>query len=139
MEAQARIRNITVHRDIQSDLTFVWMDRNQIEQVLINLCANAIDAMPSGGNLSVFAHQAGNKLVIQVTDTGNGISSDIQSRIFKPFFTTKEVGKGTGLGLSLAYDIIQKHKDQLEFKSKVGKGTTFTIRLPVKNNSTTDK
>lgn len=139
IEAQARVRNILIDLDIQQDLTEVWMDRNQIEQVLINLCANAIDAMSPGGRLSVFVHQTGPSLIIQVVDTGTGIPPEVQTRMFEPFFTTKEIGKGTGLGLSLAYDIVQKHQGQIEFKTTPGKGTTFTVRLPIKNKARPSK
>ena len=102
VETQARIRNISVRRDISGNLPPVQADRTQIEQVIINLCTNALDAMSAGGTLTLQARGQGQSVEIRVTDTGAGIPSDIQGRIFEPFFTTKEVGKGTGLGLSSA-------------------------------------
>jgi len=128
-----------------SDLSTVYADPGQIEQVLMNLAVNARDAMAGGGELLI---ETRNILVdetycrtqpcshsipaveITVSDTGVGMDSALQQHIFEPFFTTKEVGKGTGLGLALAYGIIKQHDGTIEVASEVGRGTTFRIYLP---------
>lgn len=133
-----------------SDLT-VLADVAQIEQVLMNLATNARDAMPEGGKLTirtdmmdldnkfVKAHgygKPGKYAVISVEDTGVGMSEKTRDRVFEPFFTTKEVGKGTGLGLSIVYGIIKQHNGYVNVLSEPGKGSTFTMYLPVVKNST---
>jgi two-component system NtrC family sensor kinase len=87
--------------------------------------------MPEGGTLSFKANADGRRLVIEIQDTGIGIPVEDMSRIFEPFFTTKEVGKGTGLGLAVCYGIITDHGGRLNVRSNIGKGTTFTIYLPI--------
>jgi two-component system NtrC family sensor kinase len=88
--------------------------------------------MPQGGDLTIRASlEDANKIKIQVQDTGTGISDENLPHIFDPFFSTKDVGRGTGLGLSVSYGVVKKHGGQIQVKSKVGKGTTFTIILPV--------
>jgi len=116
-----------VPREIRAD-----MDPRQIQQVLINLTTNAIQAMKTGGKLAIRAFRHPNKpgVFIQVEDSGEGISEDDLPRIFDPFFTTKDVGQGTGLGLSVSHGIIKKHGGSIEVASKPGKGTVFTIFLP---------
>jgi two-component system cell cycle sensor histidine kinase/response regulator CckA len=113
----------------------VLADRGQLEQLLMNLTVNARDAMPSGGTLSIevrtgatpaTAHTA----VIDVRDSGIGMSPDVQAHMFEPFFTTKEPGRGTGLGLATAYGIVRQHSGSIEVASAVGEGTTITVRLP---------
>jgi two-component system NtrC family sensor kinase len=106
----------------------------QLNQVFMNLLVNAAQAIEHQGTITVKTWQEGTNACISVTDTGAGIPEAIRSRIFEPFFTTKEVGKGTGLGLSISYDIIKNHGGELAVESEVGKGTTFTIRIPVENN-----
>ncbi len=136
--AQSKVKNITVEKDLASGLPKVYANKNQMQQVIVNLCNNAMDAMPNGGNLFLRTRSAfkdGKSGVdIQVQDSGQGIPKDIQAKIFEPFFTTKEVGKGTGLGLSLVYEIVQKHSGFIELESEAGKGTIFTVYVPVRNN-----
>lgn len=133
--AQSRVKDIELIKNINDSLPKIMANRTQIQQVVINLCNNAMDAMPKGGTLKVEVspndQDENNSLRIIVADTGKGISPDIQSKIFEPFFTTKEVGKGTGLGLSLVYEIVQKHNGRIDVQSNPGKGTTFTVYLPV--------
>jgi two-component system, cell cycle sensor histidine kinase and response regulator CckA len=108
----------------------VFGDRSQLEQVLLNLAANARDAMPVGGRLIV--RTAGNEstVFVIVTDNGTGIPPELVNRIFEPFFTTKEVGKGTGLGLSTSYGIIKQSRGDIQVQTELGRGTVFTISLP---------
>ena len=107
-------------------------DKGKLEQVLVNLMKNAIDAMPKGGTLSVRAVRVGaSKVAITVADTGVGMPLEVQRKIFEPFFTTKEVGKGTGLGLSIAYGIVTEHGGELTVSSVPGHGTEFHLLLPV--------
>ncbi|MFH0919342.1 MAG: ATP-binding protein [Fibrobacterota bacterium] len=105
-------------------------DKNQMEQVFLNLFTNACDAMAGSGNLVLTTENSENYIRISVRDTGPGISDEHKKKIFDPFFTTKEAGKGTGLGLAIVYKIIQAHKGRLVLRSKVGQGTTFIILLP---------
>ncbi len=129
---QNRGANIEIKLDIEKDIPFVTADEGQLQQAIIALATNAVDAMPDGGKLTFRAKGLRRKVVIEVTDTGSGIKQDDISKIFEPFFTTKEVGKGTGLGLAVCYGIITDHEGRLSVRSSVGSGTTFTISLPIK-------
>jgi signal transduction histidine kinase len=107
---------------------------SQLNQVVMNLVINAAHAMgEQHGKITIRTGVEGDSVWLEVSDNGQGIPKEIQSRIFDPFFTTKPIGKGTGLGLSLAYGIIQKHRGRIELQSEVGKGTTFHITLPIKH------
>ncbi len=138
--------DITIKINYSARKIFVMVDPGQIEQVLMNLCTNARDAMPRGGTLSIGTgvvkldeHDAGlHELkgpgayaLISLSDTGKGIDEETRQMIFEPFFTTKVVGKGTGLGLSIVYGIIKQHKGQITVYSETGMGTTFKIYLPL--------
>jgi two-component system NtrC family sensor kinase len=103
----------------------------QIGQVLMNLLMNAAHSIQGKGLITLAASQAANSVEISVTDNGCGISADHLERIFEPFFTTKEAGRGTGLGLAISNDIVKKHGGELLVESTAGKGTTFTVRLPI--------
>ena len=127
---QGRGRNITFEFEIDPEMPTIVADGGQLQQALIALATNAIDAMPDGGVLSFRAAGGPNRVQIEVTDTGAGISPDNMSQIFEPFFTTKELGKGTGLGLSVCYGIIAEHGGRLSVRSSVGSGSTFKIVLP---------
>ncbi|MEP6920906.1 MAG: ATP-binding protein [bacterium] len=107
-------------------------DTGQLQQAVIALATNALDAMPDGGVLTISAHSEGEVLLIEVSDTGVGIAPENLAKIFEPFFTTKEVGQGTGLGLSVCYGILTEHGGSLDVQSTLGVGTTFTITLPAK-------
>jgi signal transduction histidine kinase len=103
----------------------------KINQVVMNLISNAIDACQPGGTVTVATCKTGDEIQIEVADTGTGIDPQIKDRIFDPFFTTKPPGQGTGLGLSISYGIIQDHKGKIEVESAVGKGSKFIVRLPL--------
>jgi len=132
-ENQITVNNIKLRVDLATDLPVVRGNRQALQQVFINLLTNAVHAMPSGGELLVRAvHGSDRKIVIMVRDTGSGIAEEHLPYIFDPFFTTKKVGKGTGLGLSVSYGIIKKHGGLITVDSSPGKGSTFTIVLPTK-------
>ena len=130
----------TVEKDF-GDLPKIYCNLGQLNQVFMNLLVNAAQAIEEKGTIKISTRHVNGKseggdtgkdyIEIKISDTGKGISEDKLNRIFEPFFTTKDVGKGTGLGLSIAYDIIQKHKGEIKVASEVGKGTSFTIQLPI--------
>jgi len=127
-----RQAHVQVIRDLPEQPVIMTYDFQQIEQVMVNLVTNAIQAMTDGGELRVTMRQSEGAVAIAIHDTGTGIPPENLSRIFDPFFTTKPEGEGTGLGLSVSYGIITKHSGRIEVESEVGEGTTFTILLPVK-------
>ncbi len=104
---------------------------SQINQVFMNLLVNAAHAIEERGTITVRTYQENEGVVVAISDTGKGMPEEVKARIFEPFYTTKEIGKGTGLGLSLSYGIIEKHGGRIDVDSVVGKGTTFTLWLPV--------
>jgi len=127
---QQRANNINFQIETASDLPLVSGDEGQLQQAIIALGTNAIDAMPVGGQLRIVTRMNGDKLSVEVSDNGAGIPDENVAKIFEPFFTTKEVGKGTGLGLAVCYGILTEHGGTLDVQSTVGVGTTFTISLP---------
>jgi two-component system NtrC family sensor kinase len=130
---QALFHNIRIVMNVCKDLPLVLMDPSQIQQVFMNMIMNAAEAMNGAGQLTLTTRHMQNEGAVEVefTDTGHGIAEEDLERIFDPFFTTKEVGHGTGLGLAISYGIVKEHKGTITVDSQVGKGTTFTIRLPV--------
>jgi CheY-like chemotaxis protein len=138
-------KSVSIKSHLATDLFLVSADATQIQQVLMNLCVNARDAMPHGGEIFISSEniaidenyartnldaKPGNYVLITVADTGTGIKSDAIGRIFEPFFTTKEVGKGTGLGLSTAMTIVKSHGGFMNVYSEFGNGTRFEVYLP---------
>ncbi|HEX3581061.1 MAG TPA: response regulator [Thermoanaerobaculia bacterium] len=127
-------KNISFHISVPGDLKPVTGDTTQLTQVLLNLCVNARDAMPKGGQILISAVEselsAGPHVVLEVTDTGDGIPKENMDRIFDPFFTTKPIGKGTGLGLSTVQGIVANHGGFVTVASTLGEGTTFKIHIP---------
>ncbi len=121
---------INIHLKIPEPLTIMG-DHSGISQVLINLCTNAMDAMPEGGELHMEAKKEGEKALVIIADTGEGMDKDTQERCFDPFFTTKEVNKGTGLGLSTTYGIVKEHGGDIHVYSEMGQGTTFKLYFPL--------
>jgi PAS domain S-box-containing protein len=121
---------INIHLKIPEPLTIMG-DHSGISQVLINLCTNAMDAMPQGGELHMEAKEEGEKALVIISDTGEGMDKETQERCFDPFFTTKEVNKGTGLGLSTTYGIVKEHGGDIHVYSELGQGTTFKLTFPL--------
>jgi two-component system, NtrC family, sensor kinase len=130
---QKRRSAVEFRVEVAEDLAQVSGDPGQLQQALIALATNALDALVISGVLTIDARNAGDKVVVQVTDNGVGIPPENLTKIFEPFFTTKEIGKGTGLGLAVCYGILTEHGGSLDVQSTVGVGTTFTITLPAVN------
>ncbi len=148
---QSEVKLADINEGLESTLHIVWNDLKykatvrkeygeipptvcnlgQLNQVFVNLLINAAQAIESQGEILVKTTSDDDRITITIADTGAGIPADKLDRIFEPFFTTKEVGKGTGLGLSIAYDIVKKHHGEIRVASEVGKGTTFTIIIPI--------
>lgn len=127
----ARARKVELACQWEGSIPRAWVDRSQIQQIVINLCTNAMDAMPNGGRLTVGLTSHPDGFQIFVSDTGTGITPEVRARMFEAFFTTKEAGKGTGLGLSLVANIVNKHQGKIDVQSEAGKGSTFLITLPI--------
>lgn len=127
---QSRGENIEIKIEEAENLSLISADEGQLQQAIIALATNAIDAMSEGGVLTFRSFNERGRVFIEVQDTGSGISPDDIPKIFEPFFTTKRSGKGTGLGLSVCYGIVTEHGGRLSVRSSVGIGTTFTISLP---------
>jgi signal transduction histidine kinase/CheY-like chemotaxis protein len=149
-------RKIEIRTDLGQDVFAMEGDKSQIEQVIMNLCLNARDAMPHGGTLNIetFNRTAvslglpqaspailGNQVILRISDTGVGMSDEVKDHIFEPFFTTKELGKGTGMGLAMVYGVITSHSGSITVDSMVGRGTTFTVSFPAveQDNASEDK
>jgi two-component system NtrC family sensor kinase len=128
---QQRGDNVKIEIETAGDLPAVLGDGGQLQQAVIALATNAIDAMPDGGTLTLRAVQSGSRILIEVRDSGIGIAPENMTKIFDPFFTTKGIGQGTGLGLAVCYGILSDHGGRLDVRSSLGVGTTFTITLPV--------
>jgi two-component system, NtrC family, sensor kinase len=132
VQHQLDLASIQVQPVLDPDLPQVLCDAAQIEQVILALVMNALDAMPQGGNLWIetsFGHEP-NQVRIVVRDDGSGIPPEILPRIFEPFLTTKETGRGVGLGLAISHSILERHNGNIEVQSEAGRGTTFTVTLP---------
>jgi PAS domain S-box-containing protein len=126
-------QGVNVQRDLQPGLPGIQANRSLLQQVFTNILVNACNAMPQGGALAVAtrAHPPG-QVEIRFADTGCGIPPENLSRVFDPFFTTMPVGQGAGLGLAISYAIVKHHQGAIEVESEVGKGATFTVRLPIR-------
>lgn len=140
---------VDLNIDLSEKTLMVMANPLQIEQVIMNLCTNARDAMPGGGDLTIktvpvnideeyaamhSGIKKGDYMLLSVSDTGAGIQEEIKEKIFEPFFTTKESGRGIGLGLSIVFGIIQQHMGHIDFDTETGRGTVFKIYLPLQGN-----
>jgi PAS domain S-box-containing protein len=130
---QRRGEQIEIEIEVDESLSPVSGDEGQLQQAVIALATNAIDAMPEGGRLTLRGRNENDHVLLEICDTGVGIAPENLTKIFDPFFTTKEIGRGTGLGLAVCYGIVTEHGGRLDVQSAVGAGTTFTISLPVVN------
>jgi two-component system NtrC family sensor kinase len=128
-----RFKRMAVDRELEPDLPAILGNKEQLIQALMALLLNAVDAMDQTGRLTVRAlrGQRGDEVAVEVEDTGVGIPREDQSKIFEPFYTTKQPGRGTGLGLSICYGIVEDHRGRIEVESIPGRGATFRIYLPV--------
>jgi len=122
---QLELANVVCTVDLPSAPFTAWGDYGQIQQCLLNLIFNAIDAMPKGGE-----DETTGFIRLELTDIGQGIDPENLQHIFEPFFTTKTAGKGVGLGLAMVYGIINEHQGTIEVESAPGKGATFRVKLP---------
>lgn len=132
----ARARGVAVETVIAEELPLLNANRHRLEQLIINLCTNGLDAMVNGGTLNVDVlpqPSAANaqSIVLRIQDSGHGIPEAIRQRIFEPFFTTKAYGAGTGLGLSMVADIVKEHHGHIDIVSREGLGTTVSVVLPL--------
>ncbi len=131
VEARCAKAGIEVEYALEPELPLIFADASQINQVLVNLVVNALQAMPDGGRLLIQTAAGKDHIRLNVEDTGPGMSPEVLPRVFVPFFTTKDVGQGTGLGLPVVHGIVTSHEGIIHIRSEVGKGTRFEIRLPV--------
>jgi two-component system NtrC family sensor kinase len=131
LENFARANTIDIQTDLMDSVPIIAGDQAQLQQVILNLISNAIDAIGKDGTVSVKSRADDSKIRVIITDTGPGIPENMQKKIFDPFFTTKSSGKGTGLGLWISYNIIEKLGGSLSLRSQVGEGAEFTITLPI--------
>jgi two-component system, NtrC family, sensor kinase len=147
---EGKFKTVNIHESIESVLLFlrhkledrIEVERNyrapdmlacysgELNQVLMNVIANAIDSIEGRGKVTLTTEQLDGYFVIVVRDTGKGIPEEIRSKVFEPFFTTKPVGHGTGLGLAISYGILKAHRGSIDFSSELGKGTEFMLRIP---------
>lgn len=135
VQHQLELKNIELHEQLGKELPLVRCDAGQIEQVVLALVMNAIDALPNGGNLTLGSRKAGDAehVQIEVRDDGVGMPPDVLANMFEPFFTTKEHGRGLGLGLAISRNIVERHGGQIAVASEPGHGTAFTITLPLQS------
>lgn len=135
MESRARTRQVEIREELPDTLR-LHADGSALHQVFLNLMTNAIQAMPHGGTMTIQAERSGDEVVVRVRDTGVGIRKEDQDRVFDPFFSSREnepdpESRGTGLGLSVSHGLVEAHGGTIDLDSEVGRGTTFTVRLPV--------
>jgi signal transduction histidine kinase len=126
-------RNITIVKKFDANIPPIMAVADQLKQVLLNLVNNAADACDRGGVITFTTEVIGENIAMHIEDNGTGISSANIAHIFEPFFTTKPEMKGTGLGLSVSYGIVKKHGGRIDVKSEPGKGSKFSVLLPIKS------
>jgi two-component system, NtrC family, sensor kinase len=132
LDHQLGLNQIKVASDFEGSLPPIYGNTGKLQQVFVNLFLNARDAMPAGGELAIRTGMNESMIIVDISDTGLGISKEHLKKIFDPFFTTKSIGKGTGLGLAVTYGIIQEHGGKIFVDSDAGRGTRFTLKLPTR-------
>jgi two-component system cell cycle sensor histidine kinase/response regulator CckA len=132
-------KRIRIGCDLHASRSYVLGDPNQMYQTLLNLCVNARDAMPEGGDLRISTRVNGSSLIVSVSDSGVGIPDSIRDRIFEPFFTTKDSNRGSGMGLAMVYGIVKNHGGSIHVETSVGVGTTFHITLPLSGDQLAER
>ncbi|MFC2087901.1 sensor histidine kinase, partial [Bacteroidota bacterium] len=132
LESMCKKENIEIIKTLEEQLPNIFANPIQINQVIVNLCVNAIQVMPSGGKLILNTFSNKENIILVVQDTGTGISEENLSKIFNPFFTTKDSNMNTGLGLSVVHGIISSHNGLIKVESNLGVGTRFEITFPKK-------
>lgn len=135
VESRCAKAAVEVVRNLDPDLPEIYADASQLHQVLVNLVVNAVQAMPSGGTLTISTRAGNDSVSLLVQDTGTGMTDEVKKNIFTPFFTTKQVTQGTGLGLAVVHGIVASHGGVIRFASDVGRGTCFEIKLPIAENA----
>jgi len=135
LESRCSRSGVALVRDLSGDLPEIVADPAQLNQVLVNLVVNAIQAMPEGGTLTVATRAADDHVLLSVEDNGVGMSQEVLKQVFVPFFTTKEIDEGTGLGLPVVHGIVTSHGGTIDVQSAPGRGTRFEIRLPLGSRS----
>jgi two-component system NtrC family sensor kinase len=140
LEKEASYRNITLNLEIPDSLPSLSTDRGKVQQIFLNLINNAFQAVNDGGRIDIMGREVdGGKIAVGVSDNGCGISGENLQKIFDPFFTTKKNSGGSGLGLSITYGLVQRLGGQIAVESELGKGTTFTVTLPVESKEVRDE
>ena len=140
VKRQGALELIELHEDYAPGLAPVEVDVPRIKQVFLNLINNAVYVMKDrGGSLTIRSSACGDMVQVEVIDTGTGIAPEHMHRIFEPFFTTKPEVSGTGLGLSVSLGIVQSHGGAIDVQSELGKGATFTVKLPAKPGATIEE
>jgi two-component system NtrC family sensor kinase len=134
LESRCAKAGIEVVRALAADLPAIHADPSQLNQVLVNLVVNAVQAMPEGGRLRIQTAAAQHSVSLIVQDTGAGMTEEVRRKIFVPFFTTKDIDQGTGLGLAVVHGIVTAHGGSIQVDSEPGRGTRFEIQLPVNNS-----
>jgi signal transduction histidine kinase len=135
LESRIKKSGIVLIKELDEDIPLIKVDPSQLHQVLVNLVVNSIQAMPEGGTLTIKTEKSIKSISLIVRDTGVGMTSDQIDKIFIPFYTTKGINEGTGLGLPVVLGIVQSHGGTIKVDSKKGKGSVFTVRFPVVNDS----
>ncbi|TSA55889.1 MAG: GHKL domain-containing protein, partial [Planctomycetaceae bacterium] len=155
---EGKLKYAQINENIDSTLNVIWNELKykatvtkdygklpevecypqQLNQVFMNILVNAAQSIEEKGEIDISTRAFDENIEIKISDTGSGIPEENLTKIFDPFFTTKDIGKGTGLGLNVAYNIIESHNGTIEVESETGKGTTFTIRIPVEQSDRYD-
>lgn len=131
LESRCAKLGIQLMRELAPELPDITADATQLQQVLVNLAVNAIQAMPQGGRLTVKTRAGDSHVLLVVEDTGAGMTEEVKGKLFAPFFTTKDVGQGTGLGLAVVHGIVTSHGGVINVESATGHGARFEIKLPI--------